>query len=162
MSIYNNQLSCLPSELSTLTSLEVLYLSDNKLTTLPSELSGLTALQEFDISNNQLSGIPPELSKLTTLQTLSLSRNAFAGYNDYENASIPWRKLCTVRWCTHLHHENERGMTDELRKKVLMTLMTWQRVYYDDDNKNVVNLRSLPWHCILDIVKHSLPPLEGI
>ena len=60
----------IPSELGSLTNLQVLSLSQNQLSgEIPSELGNLAGLQELDLSENQLSGeIPSELGSLTNLQ----------------------------------------------------------------------------------------------
>ena len=71
----------IPGELSGLTKLETLFLSDNELTgEIPPELGNLANLEEMSLSSNQLTGeIPPELGNLTNLKKLSLSDNQLSG-----------------------------------------------------------------------------------
>ena len=60
-------------DLSTLTALEELYLSQNRLTGAIPDLSTLTALRVLYLNENQLSGgIPTELGTLTKLTHLFL------------------------------------------------------------------------------------------
>ena len=68
-------------ELSKLTGLVVLDLSDNRLVGgIPNELSELKELQRMDFSVNRLSGeIPTELSRLTELRWLAVSNNELTG-----------------------------------------------------------------------------------
>ncbi len=75
LDLSNNQLKALPPELSQLTNLSVLHLSNNQLTVLPSELSRLLNLTELYLSNNQLTVIPPAFNQLTNLRRLYFRRN---------------------------------------------------------------------------------------
>ena len=75
LSLSNNQLTVLPPELGQLTALQSLSLFDNQLTVLPPELTQLTALQSLDLGFNQLTALPPELTQLTALQSLNLFNN---------------------------------------------------------------------------------------
>ena len=68
-------LTGLPENLSTLTSLQKLDLSSNWLTDLPESLSNLTSLQELNISHNRMISLPENLSDLTSLQELNASSN---------------------------------------------------------------------------------------
>lgn len=71
----------IPLELSNLSSLELLSLSQNGLTgRIPAQLSKLTALQHLDLSDNLLSGeLPRELGSLHNLVILDLSVNVLSG-----------------------------------------------------------------------------------
>jgi len=80
--LYNNNLTgAIPSELSALTSLTHLLLSGNNLTgAIPSELSALTSLTVLYLYGNNLTGaIPSELSALTSLTQLLLYSNSLSG-----------------------------------------------------------------------------------
>ncbi|CAI5473336.1 unnamed protein product [Closterium sp. Yama58-4] len=104
--VRQNKLSgSIPSQYSTLTALEALYLSNNSLSgALPSTLSTLISLRNLLVDNNTISGsipasfsalvslvyvrannnklsgsLPAGLSILTTLDSLILSRNTIAG-----------------------------------------------------------------------------------
>lgn len=71
----------IPIELSNLSSLELLSLSQNGLAGgIPAQLSKLTALQHLDLSDNLLSGeLPKELGSLHNLVILDLSVNLLSG-----------------------------------------------------------------------------------
>ncbi len=71
-------LTAVPSNISTLTSLESLNISNNTISQNFSSLSALANLKELNFSGNQLIQIPSQLSSLTGLTSLDLSRNLFA------------------------------------------------------------------------------------
>jgi len=72
-----NSLTCIPPQLSLLTSLTRLFLEYNQIQTLPSQLSELAKLAYLDLQRNQLSSLPSGYSALTNLTFLSLSYNRF-------------------------------------------------------------------------------------
>ena len=76
-----NQLTSIPSELFTLSNLEVLRLEFNQLSgEIPTELSNLTNLKELRLYYNALSGeIPTELGTLSNLINLYLWNNQLSG-----------------------------------------------------------------------------------
>lgn len=61
--------------LSSLKSLTVLSLSQNSLTTLPSSLGALTSLTQLHVTNNKLTSLPSELGLLKELEVLKASNN---------------------------------------------------------------------------------------
>ena len=63
---YNN-LSSLPAELTTLTSLRELWLSNNPLTSLPDNLRALEKLECLDVRSTLLPSLPAEMCTLTRL-----------------------------------------------------------------------------------------------
>ena len=82
MQLSDNQLTgAIPTELGSLTNLEVLSLWGNQLTgPIPAELGSLTNLEQLGLSQNQLAGpIPSALSRLTSLEALSLWGNELSG-----------------------------------------------------------------------------------
>jgi Leucine-rich repeat (LRR) protein len=72
-----NQLSNLPPEIGDLTNLEFLYIWNNQLRSLPSEIGKLENLWGLYLSNNQLNQLPHEIIGLNTLCYLDLSDNQF-------------------------------------------------------------------------------------
>jgi energy-coupling factor transporter ATP-binding protein EcfA2 len=71
-------LTVLPSEISQLTHLTQLDLSDNQLTMLLKEIKQLTHLALLDLSNNQLEALPPEIVQLRNLIYLYLNGNSLS------------------------------------------------------------------------------------
>ncbi|KAF2291084.1 hypothetical protein GH714_019750 [Hevea brasiliensis] len=74
-------LSSLPSELSSLTCLQLLNLSSTNISgTIPTSFGQLTHLRLLDLSSNSISGyIPQELGLLSSLQFLYLNSNRLSG-----------------------------------------------------------------------------------
>lgn len=68
-------LSSLPADISKLTRLNVVILSDNEFTEFPEGLTEVSSLIEIDLANNKISRIPDSISKLNKLQVLNLSGN---------------------------------------------------------------------------------------
>lgn len=71
----------IPNQISSLTSLQVLTLSQNHLTgRIPDSISKLTSLVHLDLSYNALTAsIPPQMGELKKLINLDLSYNALSG-----------------------------------------------------------------------------------
>ena len=117
----NNLRGSIPKELSNLSNLKSLYLSNNQLSgSIPVELGNLNDLIDLHLSNNQLTGaIPSEISNLANLVDLSLHFNQLSGsipavfsnltslkrlvlYNNRLNGSIP-KELGSLPNLTELH-----------------------------------------------------------
>jgi internalin A len=71
----DNRLTALPPEIGQLTNLQVLRLNGNELTALPPEIGQLTNLQVLRLDGNELTALPPEIGQLTNLQILRLDGN---------------------------------------------------------------------------------------
>lgn len=71
----HNNLTSLPSALSTLAHLILLDASGNKLASIPPELGMLTSLRELLLFDNQLTTLPPELGTLHQLDILGIEGN---------------------------------------------------------------------------------------
>ncbi|MBC6473959.1 MAG: hypothetical protein GDA48_15075 [Hormoscilla sp. GM102CHS1] len=81
ISLYNSMSGTLPSELGSLSNLQILNLNANALSgALPSELGSLSNLQSLYLGGNDLNGtLPPELGSLSNLQRLYLGGNDLNG-----------------------------------------------------------------------------------
>ena len=75
LNLSDNQLATFPLEIVQLTQLTSLNLSSNQLTSLPPEITQLTQLTELDLSSNQLTSLPPEITQLTQFTELNLKNN---------------------------------------------------------------------------------------
>ncbi|CAH9109419.1 unnamed protein product [Cuscuta epithymum] len=73
--IANNKLTSLPVEIGFLTQLEVLKANNNRLSTIPTNICGCSSLVEVDISSNLLTELPDTLGKLKNLKGLHLRNN---------------------------------------------------------------------------------------
>jgi len=76
VTISNNQLSGLPTEIGPVTSLLSLQAEGNQFAAVPSELGLCTKLDTLLADNNNLTSFPSELGQLTALTILSLANNA--------------------------------------------------------------------------------------
>ena len=87
-----NELKSLPSEIGHLTALTYLDISLNELTSLPPELGNLTALTELEAFSNNFTSLPPEIGALTMLDSIDVSHNKLG--------SIPREigRLIKLRW----------------------------------------------------------------
>ena len=75
LSVSNNQLSVLPSNIKNLKNLQSLFLKCNQLETLPDEIGELKKLGWLDVSNNKLTVLSSHIKHLSKLQVLDLSDN---------------------------------------------------------------------------------------
>jgi len=69
------KLEHLPSEISLITTLEYLEISDTYISLLPSELGKLTRLKTLIVVSNKLKSLPLEIQQLEQLETLDLRDN---------------------------------------------------------------------------------------
>ena len=75
LSIADNKLTKLPSDIANLQKLHALILRDNQLTGLPLKINGLVHLSSLYLSSNKIKKIPSAILKLSKLAVLSLYRN---------------------------------------------------------------------------------------
>ena len=75
MSLYENKITEIPSEIGDIESLTSLNLSSNKIKSIPPEIGKLVGLVEFFIYNNELEEIPKEIGKLSGLTLIDVSEN---------------------------------------------------------------------------------------
>lgn len=85
LDLTDNQVSDLPSEIIKLTNLKRLVLSSNAFTTLPESVCDLLNLEELFIGNNNISKLPSELKKLSKVHTLRLNNSKFLSIPDEIN-----------------------------------------------------------------------------
>lgn len=65
----------IPNEISGLTGLVRLLLSNNAFTQVPPQILALPALREFEISGNKIMELTPEIGRLVTLQRFNIGNN---------------------------------------------------------------------------------------
>ncbi|CAH9109413.1 unnamed protein product [Cuscuta epithymum] len=75
LSLNDNRLTILPSNLGALTRLSQLHISDNELTSLPIEIGLLTKLEVLNAHSNRLSTIPTSISGCAALEYVNISYN---------------------------------------------------------------------------------------
>ena len=77
--LQNNAITSVPTELGALTGLRYLDLSFNAITSLPTDIGALTGLTLMNFQGNQISELPTELGALTGLEVLDLDENQLTG-----------------------------------------------------------------------------------
>ena len=85
------------SELSTLTSLntlEAVYLTDLQLTELPSDIGELSHIEELYLWGNELTELPDSMSKMTKLWKINISKNQFTELPDVLLGLPNLREIC--------------------------------------------------------------------
>jgi len=100
LTLTDNQLTQLPSELGQRPALQKLMLAGNQLTNLPDTLAQARRLELIRLSANQVTRLPGWLTELPALAWLALSGNplgwsGMANHNDTQPAlpSVPWAGL---------------------------------------------------------------------
>ncbi|KAI3770809.1 hypothetical protein L6452_01953 [Arctium lappa] len=73
--VAKNQLTCLPDEIGLLVHLEILEANDNRISTIASCIGSCSALVEVDFSSNLLVKLPETFSNLRNLKALYLHNN---------------------------------------------------------------------------------------
>jgi len=75
--LHNNELKCIPSEISNLSGLTYLYLDNNKLKSIPPEMGKLNRLRYLHLQGNKLTSLPHEIGMLRNLCYLHVHNNRF-------------------------------------------------------------------------------------
>ncbi|XP_042191142.1 volume-regulated anion channel subunit LRRC8D-like isoform X1 [Callorhinchus milii] len=75
LKLWHNNIITIPSSISLVKNLEMLYLSQNKLESLPLALFNLQKLRYLDVSHNGISTIPSEIMSLQNLQYFAITGN---------------------------------------------------------------------------------------
>jgi internalin A len=78
LDLTDNQISQLPTEISQLTKLKKIVLSSNNFTVLPQEITTLISLEELFIGNNRISVLPTQVRRLKNLVSIRLNNNNFS------------------------------------------------------------------------------------
>jgi Leucine-rich repeat (LRR) protein len=78
LDLSDNQISEITKGVSKLKQVRYLDLSNNKLGTVPKHLSGLRKLRELDLSGNGLSSMPQDLIRFQHIKVLRLKNNSFS------------------------------------------------------------------------------------
>ena len=89
LDLSNNQITCIPTQISTLKSLKKLVLMHNAIRTLPEALCSLKNLTFLEVSYNSLIEVPTFLGKCTKLTGLGLSANQITSFPNELCALLP-------------------------------------------------------------------------
>ncbi|XP_024968039.1 LRR repeats and ubiquitin-like domain-containing protein At2g30105 [Cynara cardunculus var. scolymus] len=111
--VANNQLTCLPDEIGLLLHLEVLEANDNRIRAIPSCIGNCSSLVEADLSSNLLVELPETFSSLRNLKALHLHNNGLK--------SLPSTLL---KNCTHLSTLDLHGT--EITMDMLREFEGWE------------------------------------
>ena len=76
LSLFNNAINSIPTEMAALTGLEYLRLATNALASIPTDIGALTGLTLLNLRSNSIASVPTEIGALTGLEELKLGNNA--------------------------------------------------------------------------------------
>jgi internalin A len=82
LDLSNMGFKTVPPEISQLTYLKRIFLSNNQITEFPEAVTNLFSLEDLSLSNNQISEIPDAIGKLVNLKELSLWGNKISKISD--------------------------------------------------------------------------------
>ena len=82
LSVSNNQLSVLPSNIKHLKERRRLYLNSSQLTTLPDDIGELKELEWLDVCKSKLTVLSPHIKHLNKLRVLLLSEDQLTTLSD--------------------------------------------------------------------------------
>ena len=112
LDLSNLNLKSLPTEISSLDSLNFLNLEHNQLTNLPPTFGLLSNLKVLHLEHNQLTNLPPTFGLLSNLKVLYLEHNQFPNSscefnplfkNKLETALEIWTNEGDPRFCCEIH-----------------------------------------------------------
>lgn len=115
-------LRSLPEQLSYLTHLETLDLSDNKFTVMPPSIKALTHLTDLSLIANELTGLPSDISRLIHLERINLAGNKLT--------ALP-TELCSLTRLDFLGLEDNQLTSLPPEFTALQNL---KRLYLDDND----------------------------
>ncbi|WP_371802959.1 leucine-rich repeat domain-containing protein [Candidatus Lokiarchaeum ossiferum] len=90
ISLTNNKIDSLPSDLELIPYLKRLDLSENRIKVIPENISELRYLEQFRLDHNRLTALPIELYALPLLSTLEVQMNPLLTFNPH---NIPMQLL---------------------------------------------------------------------
>ncbi|KAG7943033.1 hypothetical protein I3843_15G018800 [Carya illinoinensis] len=150
----------IPPQLSNLTSLEILDLSENSFFGhIPSEFSRLANLQKLDLAVNSINGtIPPELGNLLRLTYLDLSRNNLSGAIPTTFGFLP-----NLTWLLIAENQLSGKIPDELgRLQNLLELQLYWNQLTGEIPFSICNMSSLVYLSLTrNMLTGKLPPNIG-
>ena len=151
LNLYCNQLTSLPEELFNLTSLKQLHLYSNQLTSLPQEIKNLTSLEILDLSFNQITSLCEEITDLKSLKTLHLCTNQIS--------SFPI-EICNLKSLMDLGIDNNqiKIIPEEIKNLNLLQKLDFSENNLESIPLEIFNLRSLKKLVLLNNRISSLPP----
>ena len=125
LTLTDNAIGHLPTELGQRPALQKLMLAGNQLTALPSSLQAAQSLELLRVSANRLERVPGWLTELPRLSWLALAGNAmgWAGASKTALPEVPWHAL-TLRALLgegasgHIHHVQAAGWPQPLALKL--------------------------------------------
>ena len=120
LDLSHNEITSIPSEVSSLVSLKQIWIQHNPLSTVPLELSLCERLEVVDISYTNIAHIPPELSLLTHLETLNWKGTPLAMKMKANDSNI-YRKYNLSEYKTLLQENLRR---DSLKSDLIEKLST--------------------------------------
>ena len=131
LTLTDNAIGHLPTELGQRPALQKLMLAGNQLTALPSSLQAAHKLELLRISANRLEHVPDWLTELPRLSWLALAGNAMGWAWASETAlpEVPWRALTLGALLGegasgHIHHVQAAGWPQPLALKLFKGAVT--------------------------------------
>ncbi|XP_046682966.1 leucine-rich repeat-containing protein 40-like [Homalodisca vitripennis] len=171
--LQSNRIKELPSDITSLSSLQILDVSSNNLSRLPSSIVDFPNLQLLRIMNNPLKNFPPQYMKADTVRLLGYLRERFAYEleamipEDDHSDPVPVARfsLSQLRRCGSLVHTNsEEDVPDEVwdnavKAQVVVVNLSHSKQFLS--NRVVELAESLMELHLVDTGMKELPPCVG-